>query len=95
MSKPNSYNGNYGGLKVNHAGDWSRQDYHDHNKVHPDKLKDESKRLAMKPIPRNKTRLDSPKPTTKIVDLATNTKKLVDPAIEQAHLNDLKNKGLK
>ena len=92
---PKNSDFNYQGLKVNHAGDWSRQDYHNHNKVHPDKLKDASKRLAMKPIPRNNTRLDSPKPTTKIVDLATNTKKLVDPAIEQANLNDLKNKGLK
>ena len=95
MPRENSYNKEYGGIKTSHIGGWSPEKYHSHQESHPDKLRQESERRHMKPIPRNNSKLDKPKPTTKIVDLATNTKKLVDPAIEKANLNDLKNKGLK
>ena len=91
---PSNNQFNYSGLKVDHSGDWNRQDYHDHNKVHSDKLKKTSEERQFKPKPRSKD-FNKPKPTTKILDLATNKAKVVDEGIEKANLNDLKNKGLK
>lgn len=85
----------YSGIKVVHQGEWDPLEYHHPKNQHQDRLKESSEKRQMKPIPRNNTKLEKPKPTTKTVDLSTNTKKLVDPKLDQAHLNDLKNKGLK
>ena len=95
MTKENSYNAEYGGLKVSHSGDWSRQKYHDHNRTHLDRHQLESEKRQMKPIPRTRSKLDAPKPSTKVVDLATNTKTEINPALEAANNTELKNRGLK
>ena len=95
MTKENSYNADYGGLRVHHSGDWDKTKYHDHNRTHLDRHQLESSKRQMKPIPRKRSKLDAPKPQTAIVDLGSNTKTVVEPQIEKANLNDLKNKGLK
>ena len=94
MPRENSYNPEYGGLNVSHSGNWNRQDYHDHNKTHPNRLAEESEKRSPKPLIRERSKLDKPVPSTKIVDLATNKKTPVDSSLEKAHKNDLKNKGI-
>lgn len=85
----------YKGIRASHSGGWSAQDYHDHNKTHPNRLAEESEKRSLKPLIRERSKLDKPVPSTKIVDLATNKKVEVNPSLDKAHKNDLKHKGIK
>ena len=88
--KKNSYNANYGGIKVKHAGDWDKQDYHSHQKAHPNKLAETSEKRQMKPRPRPNA-FNKPKPTTKILDLSTGKSKEIEAAVEK----DLKQRNIR
>ena len=83
---------NYQGIRSQHSGGWTPSEYHSHQKAHPNKLQETSKKRAMKPRPRPNT-FDSPKPTTKILDLSTG--KRTDAKVEEALENDLKKRNLK
>ena len=84
----------YQGIKVQHSGNWNRQDYHDHNKVHLDKSNKEIQGRSLPVVNRQRDKLNAPKPETKIVDLATNKKTPIDLGVQQAHNKELKNRGL-
>ena len=89
-NKRGVYNAEYGGIKTTHSGGWSAQDYHDHNKAHPDKLRQTSEERAMKPRPRPNA-YEKPKPTTKVFDLSTGKSKDIQDAVDK----DLKKRNLK
>ena len=82
MPKKHSYNAEYGGIKVSHAGDWDKAKYHSHQEAHPNKLQETSEKRAMKPRPRPDG-YDKPKPTTKILDLSTGKSKEIEAAVQK------------
>ena len=92
---PRNEDFDYDGVKTIHSGGWDANAYHHPNNQHHDRLKAETEKRSLKPISRKRSKIDSPKPVTKTVDLATNTKTVVDEGLNQAHQNDLKTKGLK
>lgn len=92
---PRNEDFNYSGIKASHSGGWSAQDYHDHNKVHSDKLRKTSEERQMKPRPRSRDFGERPKPTTKVLNLATGKATELNEQINNANQNDLKKRGIK
>lgn len=80
----------YQGIKVNHAGNWDKQEYHSHQNAHPDKLRKTSEERQMKPRARRDD-FNKPKPTTKILDLSTGKSR----EIEEANKKDLAKRNIR
>lgn len=95
MSPRNEDFPTYKGISVQHSGDWNALDYHHPDKSHSDSLRKASEVRALKPVNRKRSKLDAPKPATRIVDLATNKKVEVNPALDKENQKDLSRRGLK